>query len=281
MLCIAELLEFCLIEVAGPDELDEIKVKNIRNWLKRKELEPALTYAEIPADRERLLKYFKPEFVNITNEVKRADAISIGFFLSKKYDLQHLTPDLVHIAAALKEYGSHIGHQMIGEGRPFEPEFPEFKAFSKLVNGIQGGNKITSIKYKIEGDDKEYELTQRLPMYLIEQAIDEYSKDQQVEFDTEPVQTSITRTKDGGYKIVKASEFMQPENRFMARFVKAFYDYLLAEAPPGERDFMPSERYYGIIADMLQETWFFYHKRNPDWFVKAKVKEWHTLALSK
>lgn len=279
MLCIVKLLEFCLIQVAGPEELDEIKIKNVRNWLKRKELQPALTHMEIAANKERLLKYFESELVNIADDVKRADAIAVGLFVAQKYNLDHLMSDLVHMAAALKEYGLHIGHQMIGERRPFEPQFAEFSAFGKLVNSVRDGQKITALKYKLEGDETEYELTQRLPIYLIEQSIKEYSEDHQVEFDTEPVQTSVIKTEDGEYRISKASAFMQPEDRFMVRFVKAFYNYLLAESPPGENDIMPSERYYGIIADMLQQTWFFYHLRHPDWFIKAKVKQWHRLAL--
>lgn len=280
MLCIARLIEFCLIPVAGPDEIDEIKIKNIRNWLKRKELEPALTYAEIPADKERLLKYFEKDFINITDEVKRADAISIGYFLSKRFKVDHLVHDLVHIAQSLKEYGSHIGHQMIGDGRPFEPTFPEFIAFSKLINGIKEGSKITSIKFRLEGDEKEYEISQRLPMYLIEEALKEYSEDQKVEFDTEPVQTTVTRPDQRSFKIQKADRFMQPEERFMVRIVKSFYDYLLAEAPPaGDRDFMPSERYYALIASMLQDTWFFYHQMHPEWFIIQKVKQWHKMSI--
>ncbi|MBL0267271.1 MAG: hypothetical protein IPP99_00905 [Chitinophagaceae bacterium] len=146
---------------------------------------------------------------------------------------------------------------MIGDGRPFEPTFPEFIAFSKLINGIKEGSKITSIKFRLEGDEKEYEISQRLPMYLIEEALKEYSEDQKVEFDTEPVQTTVTRPDQRSFKIQKADRFMQPEERFMVRIVKSFYDYLLAEAPPaGDRDFMPSERYYALIASMLQDTWF-------------------------
>lgn len=116
MLCIAKLLEFCLIPVADEAELDEIRIKNIRNWLKRNELQPALTHAEIPPDKERLLKYFEPEFVNITDDVKRADAISLGFYLGKRFNVEDLVPDLVHIAAALKECGWLIGHQMFSGG---------------------------------------------------------------------------------------------------------------------------------------------------------------------
>ncbi len=281
MNCITKLIEFCLIPVADTDELDEVKIKIIRNWIKRNELQPAVTYAEIPADKKRLLKYFEKDLINITDDIKRADAISIAYYLSQRFKMDHLFNDFVHIAQALREYTSHIGHQMIGEGRPFEPAFPEFVAFSELVNGLKNQKRISSLKYKFEDNEKEYELTQRLPLYLIEEAMKDYSEEQQVEFDTEPVKTTIIKPKPGTYQIQKANQFAEPEERFMVRFVKAFYDYLLAEAPPtNEWDLMPSERYYALIANMLQGTWFFYHKMHSEDFIIKKVKQWHQMAIN-
>ncbi len=116
----------------------------------------------------------------------------------------------------------------------------------------------------------------------MEAAIREYSEDQQVEFDTEPVKTKVTKTNEGAFKIEKAYQFIKPEDRFMVRFVKSFYNYLLTEASPAnEKDFMPSERYYAIIANMLQRTWFFYHQRHQEWFILQKVKQWHDLGTGK
>ncbi|MBL7894824.1 MAG: hypothetical protein JNK50_06000 [Bacteroidia bacterium] len=268
MLCIAKLLEFCSISVAGPDELDEIKIKNVRNWLNRNELQPAITFLEVPANKERLLKYFEPEFINITDDVKRADALSLAAFLSKKYNVDHMLSDLAHITQAIIEGNWLIGHQMFAGGIPREAPFEEFQSFRKLIKGVKSKQKITSLKFKIEGDEAEYELEQRLPIYLIEEALKEYSEDHQVEMDTDLINTN-------------SAQFNQPEERFMVRFVNSFYNYLLTEAPPAENEYMPSERYYGIIADMLQKTWFFYHQRHPDWFIIAKVKQWHKLALKK
>jgi hypothetical protein len=281
MLCIAKLLEFCMIPVAAPDEIDEIKVKKIRNWLKRKELQPALTYADLPANKEKLLKYFEPELINITKDIKGADAISVAFYLGKRFSIDHLVPDLAHLAQALKEVGWLIGHQMFGDQRPFEPQFEEFSAFSRLVNGVREKKKMASFTYKLEGDDREYELTQRLPLYLLEESIKAYAEDNQVEFDTDPVRTQVTRTTEGGLKVDKEDHFAQPEERFMVRFVAAFYQYLRIEAPPGNHDSMPSEKYYAIIANMLEGTWFFYRQHLPEEFLVSKVKQWHDLSLRK
>ncbi len=279
MLCIATLLEFCLIPVGDPDEVEDVKIRHVRNWITRKDFEPALTHLEVPVNKDRLLKYFEPEFINLADDIKGADVLSIAFYIAKRFNINHLLPDLAHIAKALKEGIWLIGHQIIKDtSGPFEPQFEEFTTFSKFVNGIRNKKKIASIKYMLDGDEKEYELSQRLPMFLIEEAIKDYSEDHQVEFDMDPVKTTLIKSKDGGIKVDKETQFNQPETRFMVRFVKSFYDYLLAEAPPEKREYMPSKRYYAIIANILQKTFFFSHQHNPEWFIIAKVEQWHKLA---
>lgn len=278
MLCIAKILEFCLIPVAGEGELDENKIKTIRNWLKRNELKTETNFAEITPDKERLLKYFEPEFVNVTDKIKRVDAINLGYFIGKRFKIENLTPDLIHIAQALREVNSHIGHQMFMGGDIKRETFDEFDNFKTLVKGVRSKKKVTSIKFKLEGDDKEYELQQRLPLHIIEEAIKEYSENQQVEVDTDLIKTKVTRTGEGSFSIEKGKQFAQPNERFMVRFVKAFYDYLLKEAPMGENHSFPSLKYYPIIAIMLKQSWLFYHLRDSEEFVIAKVKQWHKLS---
>ena len=281
LLFIAKFIEFCLIPVGSFEESDEIKIKHIRNWLRRKEIQPAITYYEIPPNKEILLKYFRSDFVNSTGDIKRADAIRTGMFLCIRFDINKLLPDLIHISQALKEYGSLIGHQLIGENRPFKPSFEEFDSFSRFVNGIKSQTKLVALKYKLEGDEREYELNQRLPLYLIEEAMKDYSEDQRVEFDTDPVATKITKLEDGGVRIERENQFNKPNERFIVQFVKSFYDYLLAEAPPLENESFPSEKYYSIIALMLEMNWFFYRKHHEEYFIIAKVKQWHKMALAK
>lgn len=274
MLCIAKLLEFCLIPLKDSDDPDE--KRNIRNWLTRNKLEPTLIDRKVIADKERLLKYFEPEFINIPIDLKTEHAMYIGWFLGKRFNLGHLVNDFIHIAQALEETNHKRGFQIFGNGNMIPSKFEEFTAFKKLLNGVKEKSKITSIKYKIEGDDKEYELTQRLPMYLIEEAIKEYSENHQVEFDTDPVKTILTKSSDGGIKGEKENHFAQPKERFMVRFVKSFYDYLL----PSDTDFMPSNRYYTIIAIMLNMTGFFYKQIEDESFIIAKVKQWHYLSIT-
>jgi hypothetical protein len=277
MRCISKLLEFCLIPVAGPGELEEIKIKNVRNWISRKELEPAVTFVEIPPDKYKLLKYFEPWLVNMVVDTKRADAITTAGYVAKRFGLDHLFSDIVQIAQALNETNWLIGHQILGEDKAFESTFREFQIFRKLVNGIRNKKKITKIKYSLEGDDREYELTQRLPLYLTEESIREYSDSNRTEFDTDAVRTTLTKNADGSIKVDKEDHFNEPANRFMTRFVKAFYQYLLNEAPPGEHEYLPSNKYYAIIAHILQESGLFYSQSDSEEYIVYKVKQWHTL----
>jgi hypothetical protein len=281
MLFISKLLEFCLIPVGDEGELDEIKIKHIRNWVTRKDFRPAITYVEVPPDEKRLRKYFSFDLLHISNEPCRADAIYLGMFIAKRFNIEHLIQDLIHIAKSLSNRNLFRDHQLSTEGPMRPAPFPEFKAFSKLVKGINQKKKITSIKFIVEGDDNEYQLQQPLPLYLIGQAIKDYYEDQKVEFESDLIKSKYIENADGSVKIKRSDYFNLPEERFMIRFVKSFYNYLLAEAPPGERDVIPSERYYSIIALMLQKSWFFYQQNDPEWFIVAKVKQWHNLSLGK
>mgnify|MGYP003607072534 CR=1 FL=1 len=280
MLCIAKILEFCLIPVAAEGELDEIKIKKVRNWLDRNVNHNEIVFPQIISNKVRLLKYFEPQFVNLTNKIEKPEVINIGNFIGKRFKIEKLIPDLIHIAHSLIISNSIVGHQMFIGGDIEEETFEEFDNFKKLVKGVKGRQKVTSIKFKLDGDDKEYELKQRLPIYIIEEAIKEYSENQRVEVDTDLVKTKVTRTAEGSFKIEKGEQFALPNERFMVRFVKAFYDYLLAELPLGRNYSLPSSIYYSIIAIMLQQTRLFYHTRDREEFIIAKVEQWHKLSLT-
>jgi hypothetical protein len=66
----------------------------------------------------------------------------------------------------------------------------------------------------------------------------------------------------------------------MVRFVKAFNNYFQEETPMGDNYFFPSLKYYPIIAIMFQQTLFFYHTRDSEEFIIAKVEQWHKLSLT-
>ena len=207
LLCIAKLIEFSLIPVGDWEETDDMKVKHIRNWLKRNDLEPKLTFAEVPADLEKLKKYFEPNFLEMADATKRADAISTAFYVCHRFDIQDLLPDVIHIASCIKETNWLVGHQMTSNSRMNEPNIPEMNAFRQLMNGVKNKKKLTSIKFTMEGEDGEQELTSRLPLYLIEEALKEYYQNDQIEFDADAIPTTYKKNEDSSIKIEKAPPY--------------------------------------------------------------------------
>lgn len=277
MLCIAKLIEFSLIPVGDWEETDEMKVKYIRNWLKRNDLEPKLTYAEVPADLERLKQYFEPDFLEMADATKRADAISLAFFICQRFDIQDLLPDLIHIASCIKETNWLVGHQMTSNNRMNEPDIPEMDSFRLLMNGIKGKRMLTSLKFTIEGEKGEHELSSRLPMFLIEKALREYYEGYRVEFDCDVVPTSYKKHKDDGIQIDKEGRISKPHERHLVRLVHSLYNYLKDHSGIEEGEILPGERYYEIIALLFKETWVFYVKYLDDRAVIEQIKEWHQL----
>ncbi|WP_375582240.1 hypothetical protein [Cyclobacterium xiamenense] len=277
MRCIAKLIEFSLIPVGDWDDSDDVKVKHIRNWLKRNDLEPKLTYAEVTADLENLKQYFEPNFLEMADATKRADAISVAYFICQRFDIQDLLPDLIHIASCIKETNWLVGHQMTSNNRMNEPEIPEMNAFRLLMNGIKGKKKLTSLKFTLEGEDREQQLSSRLPMFLIEKALREYYEGYRVEFDTEIVPTFFKKNKDGSVKIEKKSRINRPHERHLVRLVHSLYNFLKDHSGIDRDEILTEQQYYEIIGLLFRETDVFYQKNVNEQAVLDQIKEWHHL----
>ncbi len=277
MLCIAKFIEFSLIPVGDWEDPDDVKIRHIRNWLKRNDLKPKLTFAEVPVDLEKLKQYFEPNFLEIANETKRADAISVAFFICKRFDTQHLLPELIHIASCITEITWLIGHQMSAQGVKDNPKNPEMIAFKKLMNGMKGKKKLTSLKFTLEGEKGVQKLSSRLPMFLIEKALREYYEGYRVEFDTDVVPTYFKKNEDGSIKIDKEDRISEPHERFLVRLVHSLYNYLKDHSGIEEGKFLTGEQYYEIIALLFKQTWVLYTRYLDDRAVVEQIKEWHQL----
>ncbi|MEQ8534964.1 MAG: hypothetical protein RIB86_24130, partial [Imperialibacter sp.] len=246
-------------------------------WLQRNDLKPKLTFAEVPADLEKLKKYFEPNFLEMANATKRADAISTAFFICQRFDIQDLLPDLIHIASCIKETNWLVGHQMTGQGMKDDPKNPEMNAFKKLMNGIKGKQKLTSLKFTMEGEDGEYKLSSRLPMFLIEKALKEYFERYRVEFDCDVVPTTYKKNEDGSIKVDRQNRISEPRERHLVRLVHSLCNYLKDYSGIEEGEILPGQQYYEIIALLFKETWVFYQKYLDDRAVVEQIKEWHQL----
>lgn len=277
MLCIAKLIEFSLIPIGNWDDAEDVKIKHIRNWLKRNDLEPKPTSVEIPTDIETLKKYFDQNFIEMANTTKSANAISIANFICNRFDIPYLLPALSHIASCIKETNWFLGHQMTSNNHINEPDIPEMNAFRKLMNDVKGKQKLAAIKFSFVDDHKEYKLSQRLPLYLVEEALRDYYEGNQVEFDNDTIPTSYEKNEDGSIKIDKEPRFSLPHERHLIRLVHSLYNFLKDTSGIEEGEIMPGERYYEIIALLFKESWVFYHKMLDDRYVVQKIKQWHKL----
>jgi hypothetical protein len=143
----------------------------------------------------------------MADATKRADAISTAFYVCHRFDIQDLLPDVIHITSCIKETNWLVGHQMTSNSRMNEPNIPEMNAFRQLMNGVKNKKKLTSIKFTMEGEDGEQELTSRLPLYLIEEALKEYYQNDQIEFDADAIPTTYKKNEDSSIKIEKAPPY--------------------------------------------------------------------------
>lgn len=278
MLCIAKLMEFSLIPIVSWEETDEMKIKHIRNWVKRNDIDPMLRFTEIPADLEKLKHYFDSSFLGMTGSIKRIDAVHAAWFICQRFDIQELLPELIHIASCIKETNTLIGHQMTSNVRVGEPDMPELHAFRLLMNGINQGGKLSSMKFIIEGEQGEHELTSRLPLYLIESALRSYYNINQIEFDSDTIPTTYEKLGDGKIKVEKSHRFNLPHERHVVRLVHSLYNYLQDHLGVDDDEMQLKNRYYAIIAVLFKETWVFYSKEVDEAYAIRKIKQWHQLS---
>ncbi|WP_035694524.1 hypothetical protein [Flavobacterium soli] len=281
MTCIAKLMGFCLINVFKDGDSDTEKSKVVRNWIRRSNFRRVLPYQNIKADMVKLEKYFPRNFLGLGEDIKRADAISAAMYFSKRFGLENIGPDLAHLYQCLVQVNFYIGHQVTGQGMRSPSNFPEFEAFKSLMSGIQKGQKIESILFKMEGVDGEQSINSTLPLQLISDAIKRYQYTNRVEIDTELYKVHFEKEQNGAIQIKSENRFSEPEERFIVDFVGGFYNYLKNETRTPQKEYDPKFRFYNIIAIFLSHSRFFYREQELEGYAIEMVKKWHSLYLIK
>lgn len=276
MICIAELMEFCLIPLAGEEESDSEKAKIVRNWIKRSKLENSTSYLSVEVNINRLESYFPKNFLELGEEIKRIDALNSATYIAVRFNIEHLKTDLAHLYQCLEQIRHYIGHQLTREGVKSLPNFPEMEAFSSLLLGAKKGQKINSITFKIEGSEQEQTLSSSLPLLMISDALKAYQYKNRVEADTEIYNTKFKKLENGVIEIEYDKSFTSPEDRFIVKFVGGFYNFLQDEAAPNDNEYDPSIRYHEIIANLLLLSGFFYRETVSDQYAVTMVKKWHS-----
>lgn len=279
MKCIGKIIEFGLIPVKDFHESDSVKIRHIRNWIRLHEIKPALTYEKIELDRNKLYKYFDREFIDSVDDVKRADAISNGFFLCKRFDSMPLIREVIHLMACLRDWHWRISSQLENKPRGDNQNLPaEYESFKLLIQSMKKGKPLAKFSFQLDGGEKEYQLTDRLPLHFIQRAIQQHYTDFKEDYETDILQSEIKNVdQSGSFSCRTTGKFNLPEERFFPRIVNSFYNYLLNESPPTEREHTPSERYYLFIAKALHLSYYFQTSYPEEWELAEKVKYWHSL----
>ena len=279
--CIAKLMEFSLVNIFKEGDSEVEKSKKVRNWIKRSTLKRIPSFQNIKADLPRLEKYFSEDFLGLGQESKRADAISAAIYFAKRFELDAVGPDLAHLFQCLEQVNFYIGYQISGDRKRTGSDFPEFKAFKNLLQGVGAGEKIQSISFKIEGIEGEHSITSALPLQIIQEAIKNYQDENRVELDTELCRTHFKKEQDGSIQIKMEKSFSEPEDRFIVGFVGGFYNYLQNETSLPNNEFDSRARYYKIIGKFLSFSRFFYTEEVTEDYAMQKVAKWHALFLKR
>lgn len=279
--CIVKILEFSCIPIGTSRTSESEKIKIIRNWINRKKLDEKITFLKVKPNIERLSKYFNKSFLDFGNDIKRADDLFLASYLAKRFDLESLMPDLAHIAQCIKQSDIFRGHQFSLMSQSKEKPVDEFKPLLTLYQSIQRKTKLGNLKFKVEGSDEEFELKDRLPLFIIEQALRNHLDNYFEDFNVDVIKSETIIEGNGKYKTIRQPEFNLPEERFMVTFVNSFYKYLRNVHPPSEHEWSPSTKYFTIIALMLQKAWFFNHLMDSEDILVTKVEAWYNMGQIK
>ncbi|HAL83307.1 MAG TPA: hypothetical protein DCO83_14610 [Mucilaginibacter sp.] len=276
---IEQIMSFALIPIGKPGEISQVKIKHIRNYLKRNQLKEKITSLKVDVNKEILYKYFDKDFIDLpVGENKKANILSIAGYLVVRFKMHEMANEIAHIVQCLNDsvwlMMDQLSSGLIGR----EYEFPQFLDYKLFVQKMRAGQRIDSASFKIEGVENELSITNRFPLYIIENALKEYIHNHKEEVENDIVKGKITRTlNENSYGFGYGKRFHLPEERFVVQFVKSFYNYLLHELPPPPKEYRPSEKYYTIIAVVLLQTHFFRGNPTEEANAVEQVKTWHIL----
>jgi hypothetical protein len=283
--CIEELFKFCLIPIGAETTSPKNIKRIILNWLKpeRYKLEEKITQLPIRINKEKLLKYFDSDFINMSTEIKGADVLNLASLLYSRFNMlnfETVFPDLVHIIKCQKITNHFLSHQLLTEIPPNPPPCDDYTALRNLIEGLNGNRNITQFKFKIEGKEEEFSLNERLPLYILERALNNHFKNHKEDFEVDIIKGKVIPDERPGYYSIKYENKLNlPEERFIVKFVKSMYDYLTNEVKLKDcPDYLLIETYYSIIGVLLQQNWFFSQLMDSEDFIIEKVKLWHQLS---
>ena len=277
MLCIVKLLEYSMIPVGVAEEKDDIKIKHVRNWITRYDLKPMVTYTDLPANIDRLKRYFDPNFIDITSSIKKADALSVASYICDRFNIPYLLPELLHISACILESNKPIWYKLISNAWSDETQIPEYSAFNTIIDSIKSRKKISSIKITFEGEEGEQKISQRLPLFLIEEGLREHYLKNKVEYDVDNLPISFDKEDDKEISIRNDFRFSLPHERYLVKLTHSLFNYLKDHIAVEEKSLLQEEKYYEIIAVLFMKTRILLTEMLEEPSTIKRIKHWHLL----
>jgi hypothetical protein len=263
-------------------EIDRYDLRQVvRLQIRRKELvyrPTQYTADELKPDFEKLLKYFDKDFLRVGPPVYTEHNIRQVFSITDRFEANHLFPELLHLFNCLEQYRFMVGHQMEAVFNPEADQIKDYHSLKTLIQSLKAKGKISEMEFKLEGNTEQFGFAERLPLEIMEQALLEYYENHKADFEVDLYESKIELgPQPGSFRIVPSGRLNLPQNRFLPVFIRKAYQFLMAEAPPGEYDYMPSERYFTIIALLLLRSWYFGHQMWDERHIVEQVKYWHSL----
>lgn len=248
--------------------IDKISIISlIKGWIRRTEVEPQETHHEVIPDIDLLCNYFDKQLVLSIPPVHHIEEIGVAYGLCDRFDIKDETPQITHLMAILRYRSFQIGHQG-GKFNAMSETIPELKGIIALLNGP-----VDSIK--IASGGTEHVIMSNGLKKLIQDGMKAHHENSSEEFDWDLWETTIIDDPaQGSFKISQSGNINDPKDRFLPRFCKSMYSYLMHVSPPQENEYSPSKRYHAIIAATLQQAWVFKHIRTPEWVIINKVENW-------
>ncbi len=289
MYAIAGILDFAHIKFYDKKgskydfELEEDK-KNIKQQIrtenKRKELKYTQTHfaaKDLNSDFSNLLKYFDANFINSINPVYSEYELTIAGTITHIFDINHLLPSVVHIFCCLKDWHFKIGHQFEALINNEVNSNKDYHSWKTLMRSFENEESFEEVNLKLSSGDK-CSFSENLSLHLLENALKEYYQNHNLEFENDFYESQVVLGRQqGSFRLVTTGKLHQPFNRFLPKFCRECYQFLLCEAPPSDNELQPSEKYYSIIGQLLLEASFFENPYLDEQFIKEQVKYWHQI----
>ncbi|HWZ35162.1 MAG TPA: hypothetical protein VNW51_03340 [Mucilaginibacter sp.] len=280
---IDQFLLFSGIYAGGIDEQVDMRIKHLRNWLKRNAFDPREKPPPLVFNREILEKYFDKDFLDLPmDETIDEESGSIAGFIMIRFGLEKRKFELVYIVKCLSQVIWLIMDQASSGLLNKSASSTKFEDYKSLIEKISAGESLSSVNLSF--GDTSISLNDTLPLKIVTDALKYYHDNFKEEVENDIVQSHIVKEVNNGqisYNPNQRPDFQKPEEQFVVGFVGQMYQFLLNEFPPDDHDFSPKVRYYYIIAQLLIKTHYFRKPGKNEDVAMQQVANWHSMYLKR